>query len=605
MSVPNGKAVRKHKRRTDDGKGVRRLIAGKRFRTPAGVSTREADQRFSRIEDLWRDNEEFCQRIGRHQEWTEIALWAADKLRKGELRIPLPPIDDILWSFGDRKWPATIQLVIDRYTDDDAACHYPTTVDGLTWDEAKKFFDIVVEQFPSVNWLLPETHAGEIVNSHESAARWSLGQLAVAKDQSPPDPATPLISGTFHEALDAYKEKRRKDFTQPDGTFDGSGHHMLGIIRALRDRHDDFLLAELDFERCQGLVDFWRERPESERKKKPMGKKTCQNHIGELFRFLRWLHRTKEFQWKKSFDFSDVDRGVTKLDSDRKSIRKMEIDTFSVDELALLYKHAIRSERLLLVWCLNCAHGAAEFGRVEWEDLFLHQEHPWIKEGLKIDSGDDDCWCGLLRPKTDVLGWWLLWPETVQLIEWWQTELRQTLKHQPDNTDRVLLTDAGVPLYRDESRNAQTGFANAWNRLLDRVEKSEGEGKVRRLPFGTLRDQLPNWLGGDENNAIVASVALCHGLPHKGDKLLFGQYSNRPWAALFRSQQEYRQHLSPMFNAILDPLAEFDVTAEKVEALWNTGERNARKIANFLDVSEMTVRRRIKSLGLKPPKETD
>ena len=41
---------------------------------------------------------------------------------------------------------------------------------------------------------------------------------------------------------------------------------------------DDFLLAELDFERCQGLVDLWRERPESERTKKPLAKKTCQNN---------------------------------------------------------------------------------------------------------------------------------------------------------------------------------------------------------------------------------------------------------------------------------------------------------------------------------------
>jgi hypothetical protein len=165
MSVPRGKTVRRHKKRTDDGKGVRRLIAGKRFRTPAGVSTREADQRFSRIEDLWRDNEKFCHRIGRDHDWIEVALSAADGLRKGELRITLPSIDDILLSFGDSQWPATIQLVIDRYTDDTAATHYPATVDGLTSSEAKKIFDFVVDQFPSVNWIIPETHAEEIIKS--------------------------------------------------------------------------------------------------------------------------------------------------------------------------------------------------------------------------------------------------------------------------------------------------------------------------------------------------------------------------------------------------------------------------------------------------------
>ena len=178
-------------------------------------------------------------------------------------------------------------------------------------------------------------------------------------------------------------------------------------------------------------------------------------------------------------------------------------------------------------------------------------------------------------------------------------ECERMLKRPPGDTDRVLITDTGADLYRDESRNAQTGFANAWKRLLDRTEKCEGEGSVRRLPFGTLRDQLPNWLGGDENKAIVASVALCHGLPHKGDKLLFGQYSNRPWAALFKSQQEYRQHLAPVFKAVPDVLTEHDAISEKVEALWNTGERKIQKIADFLGISEMTVRRRLKSLGLK------
>jgi hypothetical protein len=191
----------------------------------------------------------------------------------------------------------------------------------------------------------------------------------VAKNQPPPDPATPLISGTFHEALDAYHEKRRSDFTMADGSFDGSGHHMLGIIRALRER-DDFALFEMHFNRCQGLLNYWRERPESKRTKAPMARKTCQNHIGEIIRFFGWLHLTTDFGWRKTFDIGDLSSDVIKLRSDRKSIRKMEINTFSVEELGILYKHANHFERLLLVWCLNCAHGAAEFGRVEWEDFF-------------------------------------------------------------------------------------------------------------------------------------------------------------------------------------------------------------------------------------------
>lgn len=76
------------------------MVAGRRFRTP-GVSGREADQRFSRIEDLWRDNEAFCRNTRQDPVWTDVALWAADWLRKGEMRVVLPPLDDLLASYGD------------------------------------------------------------------------------------------------------------------------------------------------------------------------------------------------------------------------------------------------------------------------------------------------------------------------------------------------------------------------------------------------------------------------------------------------------------------------------------------------------------------------
>ena len=87
------------------------------------------------------------------------------------------------------------------------------------------------------------------------------------------------------------------------------------------------------------------------------------------------------------------------MPSDRLSLERMEIETFSAKKLALLYKYAIPFERLLLVWGLNCAHGAAEFGRVEWEDLYLNQEHPWRKQGLVLETSEADSWCGFIRPK--------------------------------------------------------------------------------------------------------------------------------------------------------------------------------------------------------------
>lgn len=91
MSHSKTPLLRRHRQRSDDGKGIRRLIAGKRFRVPAGTSPRESDHRFLLLEKLWQENEAFCRRIGRDVAWTDIALWAANHICKGATRVPLPP----------------------------------------------------------------------------------------------------------------------------------------------------------------------------------------------------------------------------------------------------------------------------------------------------------------------------------------------------------------------------------------------------------------------------------------------------------------------------------------------------------------------------------
>jgi hypothetical protein len=287
---------------------------------------------------------------------------------------------------------------------------------------------------------------------------------------------------------------------------------------------------------------------------------------------------------------------VNRLPSDRRSIQNIEIKTFSVEHLKLLYKHALPAQRLKMVWCLNCSHGAAEIGRVAWEDLFLNQPHPWTNEGLEFSSNESDSWCGLLRPKTDVVGWWWLWPETTELVQWWKADLEQRLKRKLKSSERMLLTDTGTSLYRDSSRNAQTSFANEWSRLHARVAKAEGKDAVPRLPFGTLRDQMSNWLGSDQNRAVLASVALAHGIPHKGDKLLYKHYSNRPWAHLFEAQKEYRQLLQPMFDEAPDPLSVHDPLTSQIADLWNSGNQDLRAIAKACRVHIVTVRRKLREL---------
>lgn len=353
----------------------------------------------------------------------------------GETLVPLPPTDDILASYdsteGFGRWDAKIGMIINHRMGKEAADAYPETMDEFRWNEALTFHRTIKSHFPSVNWLLPEGHRDRIIQTHEAQARSSMERLSEVRNLAALDPSSPLIAGSLHEALRAYEEHRRKEFTRADGTFDNSGHHMVGLVQGVRERSTDVPLMHLDFARCQGLVDIWRERPVNARSGDALSRKTCGNYVGEIKRFFAWLHLTPTFAWRKPPDLDSLNIKIRSLPSDRPSMDEMSVPTFSVKELGLLYKHAIPSERLLMVWCLNCAHGAAEFGRVEWGDLFLGQEHPWQKSGLDVKSSDQDNWVGFLRPKSDVLGWWWLWPETVGLIRWWRTEWRRNLRREP------------------------------------------------------------------------------------------------------------------------------------------------------------------------------
>lgn len=606
MTTTKKPRARRSKKRTDDGKGDRRMVAGKRFRTPGVPPGPEAEKLWARIEDVANDNEVFCRtQLGVEPRWNHMALWAVNSIRTGELRVPLPPIDDLIATYdeADCSLPINIGQFYWDYTDDeDASTHYPSTVDGAKSVEAIDIYEVVAEAFPSVNWMLPKRHADVQIRNYEQSARESLAKLARARGGAPPDSGTPLIAGTFHEALTAYEEHRRQYFTEPDGTFDGSGHHFLGIIKAIRERRRDFQLAELDFRKCQEEFAYWCDRPEDRRKGKDgnyLTRKTCQNYVGELGRFFDWLHLSTQLGWRKPEDYGSLNRNVRKLKTDRRSLQDMEIKTFSLEDLKVLYRNAIPSERFLITWCLNCAHGAAEVGRVEWGDLSLAQEHPWKNQGLNVDCSTEDNWCGFIRPKSDVIGWWWLWPETVTLLNWLRDKRKEELGREPESSERLLLTETGSPLYRDESRNAQSSFGNAWRRLRKRIEKNEPKATVSNLPFGTLRNQMPDWLGGEQGKAIVASVALCHGIPHKGDKLLYRHYANRPWASLFAAQRDFRQHLMPVFEAVPDLTSEPDPLGDKVRTLWETGVRRAQQIADCLEINVATVHRRLNALGLR------
>src|SRR5436305_15304116 len=129
-----------------------------------------------------------------------IARWSAEQFRNALLRIPLPPIEDVSSSFGMGDWPIELTLILRRYTDENLNWTLPEVADGLSWDESLKFHDALSKYFPSVNWLLPERHQGVILDNSTQNARYAVERLSFLQGQAPPDPSTPLIAGTLHEA---------------------------------------------------------------------------------------------------------------------------------------------------------------------------------------------------------------------------------------------------------------------------------------------------------------------------------------------------------------------------------------------------------------------
>jgi hypothetical protein len=250
---------------------------------------------------------------------------------------------------------------------------------------------------------------------------------------------------------------------------------------------------------------------------------------------------------------------------------------------------------LCLYLGLNCAFRAAELGRIEIGDFTFSTPHP-DAEQLQFTSTEADHFLKMLRPKTDVRGEWLLWPEVADMARW-------GIERAKGIGSRVLFVrESGKPIYDEALENPQAGFANMWTRLLDRVRKSHRD--FPRLPLGSLRDTLPNLLRQRYDDEI-ASLCLAHGSPSKED-LLLNDYANKPFGRLFKAQREVRDYYAPVFAAVSDP---FDDTkhylpieqTDKIGPLLTEG-KGVAEIVRECKVSRSTVERKRKEMAKKSQK---
>lgn len=506
MAAPVAK-TRRHELRADDRgyyrprigfvpeklqPGVKRKRDFRPKRFNLGTDKKLAEARYAAIQALYEDDQQAFG--GNLNSWSDEALAIAEQIAKGEPAqlAPRPKQTPDAYS-------RTVEIKRRKYP----SAHV-TPTDPVAYREGVEINDDVI--------------AKRMRELTEELRR--LGALRTG-EQLPDRP----VSGTLHEALKAYSEKYLT--TKPDEISTATMYARQSDTRQLIAAYPNMPLARLGLTQCQALFDHW--------KSKEYKHTTRRNRAGELSQFLNWLHTSSDFDWRKPTDYDTIKRMPRKNSGERKSIRELiGKKTFTVEQLRTIYKASNPLNKLLLLLGLNCCFGASESGRLEGDDVFQRQPNPlerfWKTYGYK--SGEHESWIAYLRPKTGVAGCWYLWPETMKALTAYQATRPQTI------VKRIIVTETGTSLYRDESKNAQSGFAKRWHDLIKNL-------KVPQLAFGTLRDHFSDW-ATMHGHAEEAAIGLAHGRPFKDD--LAECYANRPFPRLFELQKQYREFLAPMFE---------------------------------------------------------
>ena len=369
--------------------------------------------------------------------------------------------------------------------------------------------------------------------------RRSWGDEAMEKAGVPP--ATAIASGTLHKAIDECKA-----YTEQHGKRDGKGdlaqwpRKCIERLDALKEHHADTPLWRLDVAGIEGLVSYWRHRPMTKRGGR-CSTRYVQMMLQELWRLLNWIDKQPRYRWQKPRGMEDISKEPDDLPEDdgrhETAFRSTTKHTYTPEQLAVIAEHTDDFGRAMVGLCVNCAWGASEVGQWHTRDYQLFAKHPHADK-LGITSTDADSWIVGRRPKTGIYGEHLLWEEVARAVKPFLDgrEVLPVTKHPK-----------GKPWYRTHSKNAQSQFGNWWTTLLDRVRAVKEHTDFPKLPFGSLRDLLPNILRREYSDE-VASLCLQHG--KLGDDDLLKCYANLPYKKLFEATRQLRTMFEPFLAAL-------------------------------------------------------
>lgn len=368
---------------------------------------------------------------------------------------------------------------------------------------------------------------------------------------------TGITKETLHNALDAYKSWIEKTFVNIDGLTTQTGKKQGERAERIKRFAKDMPLSDFGTHEIDEIIEFWRTRPRKPgRKNKPGGPYSftlCKHTIRLFKHFLKWLHKEKSFPWKKPVDL-ELDRISIVPDAEI----KYKVETYSKEELAVLWQHASHFERRLLLLALNCGFSISEIGNLDWKEV----------EGNHIKG---------LRPKTKVYGEFKLWDMTRQALG------------EPKKKGPVFVTESGSSLIAPtKGNNPSANIPRAWYRLLNRVEKHQPGFK--RLGFHHLRKTAGDFIRKLSDGETMG-VFLRHGKPVKSDPLA-GTYSNPVFFRVFEAQDRLWELLKDIFTPLEEvelPRKVSPATIRQIRSLKKQGIKT-KKLSEMFGLSPSMIR---------------
>lgn len=389
---------------------------------------------------------------------------------------------------------------------------------------------------------------------------------------------------TLHQALDGYIAWiENVKYRTPDGGVTQNGRGQVFQAGLLKKHHADMALSEFRQDQIDAMLTYWQQRPKG--KRGVMALDTCRDQIKRIRAFIKWLHRSQDFDWRRPADYEIVPVRV------RLTVEEMagkhspvQVETYTPDQLATLYEYATPLERAYMVVALNCGWGIDMIATFQKEGmLFLNSPHGYY-EGLHGD------WIKRLRYKTFVYGEWKLWPETVAALKWYE-------ERRPASKESALfVTKSGRSLMATtKSNNRTTIIAKAWDNLYDRVLKDHDN--FPKLSFNKLKKTAGNLIKR-LSDGETAGVFHCRGRTVKTDDLQ-DRYTDRDFAKVHDTIDQMRTFLAPMFARVSDPFPADPKTRHPALSLGKIKKLREMKTAGYkattaaeeLKVSVETVRR--------------